>query len=54
MKLKGKRFATVEEIRTTQEALDLMIKDDYRNCFQEWEKQWDKCIASEGEYFEGD
>lgn len=47
-RLKGKGFATVEQIQK-----DLhMTKDDYRKNFQEWEKHWDKCIASP--YFKGD
>lgn len=33
MRLKGKRFAAVQEIqKTTQEALDMMTVDDYRKC----------------------
>ena len=30
-----------------QEALDTVTKDDHRKRVQEWEKRWDKCIASQ-------
>jgi hypothetical protein len=29
-------------------------EDDFQRCFSQWKLWWDKCIASEGEYFEGD
>jgi transposase len=29
-------------------------KDDFQGCFNQWIRRWDKCIASEGEYFEED
>jgi hypothetical protein len=28
--------------------------EDFRQCFQHWERCWDCCIQSQGEYFEGD
>ena len=41
----------MEEIQEElQEALYTLTKDDNRKCFQEW----DKCIASQGQHFEGD
>jgi hypothetical protein len=27
---------------------------EFQNCFEQWKKLQDKCIASQGEYFEGD
>ncbi|UYV82743.1 hypothetical protein LAZ67_22000706 [Cordylochernes scorpioides] len=29
-------------------------KTDYQRCFAEWKKKWLKCIAANGDYFEGD
>ena len=29
----------------------MVTKDDYRKCFQEEEKRWNKCSASQGDYF---
>jgi predicted acetyltransferase len=53
--LKGKRFQNVEEVREkSKEALKAINLQEYQNCFEQWKKLWDKCIASQGEYFEGD
>ena len=53
--LKGKRYATVEEVKTaSQEALNNIKLQQFQRCFTQWEKRLDKCIASNGEYFEGD
>ena len=53
--LKGKRFQNVEEMREKMtEALKAIPLQEFQNCFEEWKKQWDKCIDSQGEYFEVD
>jgi len=53
--MKGRRFATIEEIKTTSlEELKAIPKSAYQKCFEEWKKRWHKCITSEGDYFEGD
>jgi len=53
--LKGKRFDNVEEVKTaSQEALNNIKLQQFQRCFTQWEKRLDKCIASNGEYFEGD
>jgi len=38
----------------TAEALKAITLQEFQNCFEKWKKQWDKCIDSQGEYFEGD
>jgi len=35
-------------------ALDTISVEDFRQCFQHWERCWDCCIQLQGEYFEGD
>ena len=35
-------------------ALYSISVEDFRQCFQQWERCWDCCIQSQGEYFEGD
>jgi hypothetical protein len=35
-------------------ALESIYVEDFRLCFQHWERCWDCCIQSKGEYFEGD
>ena len=53
--LKGKRFQNVEEVRDkTTEALKAVTLQEFQNCFEQWKKWSDKCIDSQGEYFEGD
>lgn len=53
--IKGRRCATIEEIKTTsKEGLNKIIKNDFLKCFENWKKRWHKCIISDGDYFEGD
>jgi len=53
--MKGKRFATVKEVKTaSQEALNNIKLQQFQRCFTQWEKRLDKCIASNGEYFKRD
>ena len=53
--LKRKRFAIVEEVKTvSQEALKNIKLQQFQRCFTQWgKKRLDKCIAGNGEYFEG-
>jgi hypothetical protein len=53
--LKGKHLQNVEQVREkTTEALMAITLQEFQNRFKQWKKRWDKCIASQGEYFEGD
>ena len=53
--LKGKHFAEVEEEKQKMaEALKGTKIDEFNNCFDQWEKCLDRCIASNGEHFEAD
>ena len=48
-------FLDVEEVRKkTTEALKAITLQEFQNCFEQWKRQRDKCIDSQGEYFEGD
>lgn len=33
--------------------LETLRKEDFQNCFGEWQEQWDTCVRSEGKYFGG-
>jgi hypothetical protein len=45
----------MEEVKTaSQEALSNIKLQQFHRCFKQWEKRLDKCIVSNGEYFEGD
>ena len=47
VELKGRKFATVGEIQEeTQAALDIVIKDNDRKSYQEWEKSWNKSTTN--------
>ena len=53
--LKGKHFADVEEMKQkTAKALKVTKIDKFKNCSEQWKKHLNRCIASSGEYFEGD
>ena len=53
--LKGKRFADVEDRKQTPaEALKGIKIKSSKTCFEQWKKHLDRCVASNGEYFEGD
>jgi hypothetical protein len=55
IKLKGRRFHAVEEIQAeTQTVLNTLTKKDFQNAFQKWQKRWDWCMRSQGDFFEGD
>jgi transposase len=51
MKLKGRHFETVSDI---QVVVDSIQDNDFHSAFEVWKKQWDRCICSQGDYFEGD
>ncbi|KYN36550.1 hypothetical protein ALC56_09095, partial [Trachymyrmex septentrionalis] len=53
--MKGRRYATIEEIKTaSMEELNKITKNNFLKCFEDWKKRWHKCIISDGDYFEGD
>jgi hypothetical protein len=55
MKIKGRRFQTLEEIQAEPQAvLNTLRENDFQECFKNWQHRWDRCQASEGDYFEGD
>ena len=50
--LKGRHF---DDIRSNTTAdLNAIPQDQFQNCFEGWTRRWHWCIASQGEYFEGD
>ena len=53
--LQDKHFAVGEEVKPTMaEALKGIKINEFKNCFEQWKKHLNRCIASNGEYFEGD
>ena len=55
MKLKGRRFQTLEEIQAEWQAvLNTLRANDFQERFKSLQRRWDRCQASEVDYFEGD
>jgi transposase len=53
--LKARYFDGIDDIRiNTTVALKAIAQNQFQNCFQGWTRRWHRCIASQGEYFEGD
>jgi transposase len=53
--LKGRHFDDIDDIRSnTTAALKAIPQNQFQNCFEGWTRRWHRCIASQGEYFEGD
>jgi len=55
LQLKGRRFDRVEEIkRESHNVLGTLQEQDFQHAFQQWQWRWDRCVAAQGDYFEGD
>jgi len=53
--LKRRHFNDNDDIRSnTMAALKAIPQNQFQNCFEGWTTCWHQCIASQGEYFEGD
>jgi hypothetical protein len=54
MLLKGNRFQDMEEIKPNTTQLLAIPKSQFQTFFRQWKDQWNKCVVSEGDYFEKD
>jgi hypothetical protein len=55
LNMKGRHFVDADDIKNnTAAALKANSQNQLQNCFEEWNKRWHRCIASQGYYFEGD
>ena len=53
--LKGRHFGDIDGIRSnTTAALKILPQNQFQNCFEGWTTHWHRCMASQGENFEGD
>lgn len=53
--LRGKHFETIEVIKeNSKKELKAIPKSAFQKCYDDWKKRWHMCIASDGDYFEGD
>ena len=54
LQLKGRRFDRVEEIqRESQNVFGTLQEQDFQHAFQQWQRRWNRCVAAQGDYFEG-
>ena len=54
-KLRGCRYETIEEMKeAVTKVIDTLTQEDFDGAFQKLLEQYSKCIASRGDYFEGD
>ena len=55
-KLRGcRRYETIEEIKeAVTKVIDTLTQEDFHAAFQKLLEQYNKCIATGGDYFEGD
>ena len=52
MKPKGQRFKTEEIQAESQAVRNTLQENDFQECFKYWQRRWDRCESSEGDYFE--
>ena len=53
-KLRGCRNETIEVMKeAVTKVIDTLTQDDFHGAFQKLLKRYNKCIAAEGDYFEG-
>ena len=53
--LKGRHFGTVDNIqKVVTDHLRALLHKDFQHCYWEWEQRLQRCVASQGNYFEGD
>jgi hypothetical protein len=52
--LKGRGFQDTEDIQKIWRQYWKLFHNQSLKCFQQWQHHWAKCIAAQGEYFEGD
>ena len=54
-KLRGCCYETIEEMKeAVTKVIDMLIQDNFHGTFQKLLERYNKCIAAEGDYFEGD
>jgi len=54
LRLRGRRFLSIEEIKESQQVLNTLTPADFNECFQKLQNRWDRFIQSQGDYIEGD
>ena len=54
-KLRGCRYVTIDSMKeAVTKVIDTLTQEDFHGAFQKFLEQYNKCIASGGDYFERD
>ena len=54
-KLRGCRYKTIQETKeAVTKVIDTLTQEDFHGAFQKLLERFNKCIATRGDYFEGD
>ena len=53
-KLRGCRYEKIKMKEAVRKVIDMLIQEDFHGAFQKLLKQYNKCIAVGGDYFEED
>ena len=53
-KLTGCHYETIEMKEAVTKVIDMLTQEDFHRAFQKLLEQYNKCIATGGDYFEGD
>jgi len=53
--LKGRHFGTFDNIqRRVTDELKGIPAETFQHCYEEWKQRLRRCVAAQGNYFEGD
>jgi len=52
--LKGHHFGAAENVQAAATRALNISSEDFHHCYEEWQQHWNRCIRSQGAYFEGD
>ena len=53
-KLRGCRYETIQQMKeAVTKVIDMLTQEDFHVVFQKFLERHNKCIAAEGDYFEG-
>ena len=54
-KFRGCHYETIEEMKkAVMKAIDMLTQEDFHEAFQKLLEWYNKCIATGGDYFDGD
>jgi hypothetical protein len=53
IKLRGRHFDTIEVFEAeSHELVNTLTERDFQDAIKKWQKRWEQCIRTEGDYFE--